>query len=94
MSIVAHTHTHTHTLFLSLSLSLSLSLTDTGDWALEPQGALTFLGTIGTQVSNCLFERLDGNAVFVGGYNRNVSIAGSEFAFIGNNAVALWGNTE
>ncbi len=65
-----------------------------GDWALEPQGALTFIGTEGTLVTECVFERLDGNAVFIGGYNRHVAVRDSHFLFIGNNAVALWGNTE
>jgi len=70
------------------------SLLCVGDWALEPQGALTLLGTEGTLVSDCVFERLDGTAIFIGGYNRHVSVLDSEFSFIGNNAVTLWGNTK
>ena len=39
------------------------------------------------------FERLDGNAVMVSGYNRNATIVDNDFAFIGGNAIALWGYT-
>ena len=39
------------------------------------------------------FERLDGNAVMVSGYNRDATIQRSDFAFLGGNAVAVWGYT-
>jgi len=51
-------------------------------------------GTEGSVVSGCVFERVDGNAVLLSAYNRNVSIVYNEFAWIGATAVALWGNTE
>ena len=41
----------------------------------------------------CRFERLDGNALMVSGYNRHATVADSDFAFIGGNAVAAWGYT-
>ena len=44
-------------------------------------------------VQQCRFERLDGNALFLSGYTRRVAITNSSFAFIGDNAVALWGRT-
>lgn len=39
------------------------------------------------------FERLDGNAVMVSGYNRDTTIQQSDFAYLGGNAVAVWGYT-
>jgi hypothetical protein len=41
-----------------------------GDWALQRTGALFFEGTEQLSVSDCLFIRLDGNALFLSGYNR------------------------
>ena len=32
-----------------------------------------------------------GNAVMVSGFNRNATVTGSDFEFIGGNAVAAWG---
>ena len=40
-----------------------------------------------------LFTRLDGNAVFIGGYNRGAVVTTNEFIFIGDNVIAQWGDT-
>jgi hypothetical protein len=64
-----------------------------GDWALDRFGAVFLEGTEGAMINNCTFERLDGNAVMVSGYNRNATIQNSDFAFIGGNGVAAWGYT-
>ena len=40
-----------------------------------------------------LFTRLDGNAVFIGGYNRGAVVTTNEFVFIGDNVIAQWGDT-
>ena len=42
----------------------------------------------------CRFERLDGNAVIVSGYNRDATVRDSDFAFIGGNAVIAWGERD
>jgi len=65
-----------------------------GDWTLERSAVVFIEGTVGTNVSGCIFERIDGNAVLLSAFNRNVSITYNEFAWIGSTAVALWGNTE
>ena len=52
-----HTHTHPHTLTRAHS---------GGDWALQQQGAITLTGTEGAEISNNLFTRLDGNAIYMG----------------------------
>ena len=41
-----------------------------GDWALYRGGAVFLDGTENAVVTNGLFERLDGNALFLSGYNR------------------------
>jgi hypothetical protein len=64
-----------------------------GDWALDRYGAVFLEGTEGAIVDQCTFDRLDGNAVMVSGYNRNATIQMSDFSFIGGNAVAAWGHT-
>jgi len=44
-------------------------------------------------IRNSKFERLDGNAVMVSGYNRNATIDENDFSFLGGNAVVAWGYT-
>ena len=64
-----------------------------GDWALQKQGAITVVGTEAVTIDKCLLTRLDGNAIFIGGYNRNLSITNNELSFIGDSAIASWGDT-
>ena len=45
-------------------------------------------------VTNCLFTRLDGNAIGLNGYNQNVTIYKNEFIWNGDNVIYNWGNTE
>ena len=68
-------------------------LPSSGDWAIARTGALFAEGTVGFTVANCTFERLDGHAVFLSGFHRNASIADSDFRWLGESAVALWGRT-
>jgi hypothetical protein len=64
-----------------------------GDWALHRGGAVHLEAVEHVSIIACNFTRLDGNAVMLGGYSRHVRIAESEFAWIGNGAVATWGDT-
>ena len=64
-----------------------------GDWALDRVGAVYLQGTVGATFTNCTFERLDGNALMVSGYNRHATVRDSDFAYIGGNAIAAWGYT-
>lgn len=50
-----------------------------GDWALQKTGAITLVGTEDVSISDCLLTRIDGNAIFIGGYNRGLTIAQNEF---------------
>ena len=56
-------------------------------------GALLLEGTEDALIADCLFERIDGNAVFLSGYNRRAQVLRNEFALLGNNAVASWGRS-
>ena len=51
-----------------------------GDWALQRQGAITLHATEGVTLASNLFADLDGNALFVGGYHRNLTIEMNECA--------------
>ena len=64
-----------------------------GDWALQRSGALYLESTIGTTVDACAFWRLDGTALLAYGFHRGLNVSRSEFAWIGETAVALWGET-
>jgi len=64
-----------------------------GDWALTRSAAVFLQGTELAEISNCTFERLDGHALMVSGYNRNATIADNDFAFLGGSAMVLWGYT-
>jgi hypothetical protein len=64
-----------------------------GDWALERSAVVFIEGAERVTVSGCVFERVDGNAVLLSAYSRNVSITYNEFSWIGQTAVAAWGNT-
>eukprot|EP00755_Sulcionema_specki_P008788 Sspe_Gene.41907::Locus_20289_Transcript_1_1_Confidence_1.000_Length_2420::g.41907::m.41907 len=65
-----------------------------GDWALQRAAAVYIEGQVHSTVANCTFERLDGNALMLSGFNRNVTIAHNEFAWIGDTAMAAWGVTD
>ena len=64
-----------------------------GDWGLHRGGAVFFENTEDCTVSNCTFERLDGNVLFLSGYNRRTLIADNEFSWIGHSCAAAWGYT-
>ena len=64
-----------------------------GDWGLYRGGAVFIEGCEGCRVTHSLFERIDGNGIFVSGYNRHVQLTDNEFAWIGLSAMAAWGYT-
>ena len=66
-----------------------------GDWSLYRGGAVEVRdGAEDVGFAACAFARLDGNALFVAGRTRGVTVADTEFAYIGDSAVALWGDTD
>ena len=64
-----------------------------GDWALERFASVYLYGTEGVTFDGCTFARIDGNGVMLSGYNRNATVSGSDFEYVGGNAVAAWGFT-
>eukprot|EP00434_Breviolum_minutum_P016993 symbB.v1.2.014992.t1/scaffold1092.1/size138572/3 len=64
-----------------------------GDWALDRYSAVFLQGTQKTLIDGCTFERLEGNAVMISGYNRDATVESSDFAFLGGNAIVAWGYT-
>lgn len=65
-----------------------------GDWSLHRGGAVFLENVANVMISNCTFRRLDGNAVFLSRKTRNVTIEESLFEWLGENAIATWGDTE
>ena len=65
-----------------------------GDWTLERSAVVFIENATGINVTNNVFERVDGNALMLSGFVRDSSIEGNEFVWIGGSAVAAWGDTE
>lgn len=65
-----------------------------GDWSLAPYGALMAEGTEGLTVQGCLFERVDGHAVFLRGYHRSAAVTNNEFAWVGSTAIVTFGRSK
>ena len=64
-----------------------------GDWALPPLAAITMRGTEDVRISESYFTRLDGSAIFAGGYHRRLTVQHCEFHLLADSAVVLWGDT-
>jgi hypothetical protein len=59
------------------------------------RGGSVFLeGTENATVQQCLFKRVDGNGLFLSGYNRFALVTDNEFVWIGDSAMAAWGYTD
>ena len=65
-----------------------------GDWALHRGGAVFLEGVENVSIYRSDFSNLDGNAVFLSKFTRDVTVENSSFSYIGDNAVAAWGVTE
>jgi hypothetical protein len=62
------------------------------DWTIYRGGAVLTEGAKNISISNCTFNALGGNAVFVSKYNRNISIEHNHIHHIGGNAIAFVGD--
>mmetsp|Transcript_11555 Transcript_11555/g.12404 ORF Transcript_11555/g.12404 Transcript_11555/m.12404 type:complete len:1059 (-) Transcript_11555:164-3340(-) len=65
-----------------------------GDWSLRRGGAIFIENASNITVSGCNFFRLDGNAIFLSRRTRHVHIEYNHFEWIGENAIATWGDTD
>jgi len=62
-----------------------------GDWSLERSGALRLEGTEDISIDGNTFQRLDSNAISINGYSQRTSISKNEFVWLGQSAIASWG---
>ena len=58
-----------------------------GDWGLQRTGAVYLNGVNNITITNNNFTRLDGNALSINRYARNVSVTYNEFSWIGDSAI-------
>lgn len=65
-----------------------------GDWALRRTAAVISSGAVNVSIQSCQFEKIDGNALLLTGYNRGVTVVDTEFAWIGGSAMVGWGSTD
>lgn len=65
-----------------------------GDWSLHRGGAIHLENASNVTIRGCHFFRLDGNAVFLSRRTRFVKIEDSIFEWLGENAIATWGDTD
>ena len=65
-----------------------------GDWTLEKLASILIENSSNITIKNSKFNRLDGNAILFYGYNRNDNVLYNIFEWLGQSAVALWGETE
>jgi hypothetical protein len=65
-----------------------------GDWAIARLGAVRFDGVEDCTVSDCFFDAMGGNGVFISNYARRVNVMGCHFRQIGESAVCLVGNDD
>lgn len=64
-----------------------------GDWSVHRGGALFIEKAGNIAIIDCVFQRLDGNGVFIADRTRNVRIQRSVFEWLGESAIVLWGET-
>jgi len=65
-----------------------------GDWGLHRGGAIFLENTENCTVAHSQFVRLDGNVIFLSGYNRNATVRDNEFSWIGHSVAVGWGYTD
>jgi hypothetical protein len=64
------------------------------DWTIYRGGAVMFEGTEDCSLEDAFLDRVGGNAVWVGGYNRRVTVRGCQVAHAGGNGVAFVGESK
>lgn len=64
-----------------------------GDFAVARSAAVVMEGTVGVMVADCNITRVDGNGLIISGFNRNATVVGNTFSWVGDNAVVVWGRT-
>ena len=80
---------HTSSTFLETYSIPSLS-----DWSIYRGGAVFLEGARNCHISNCFFDAVGGNAVFMNLYNRGNSVSGCKFVETGDSAICFVGSQE
>jgi hypothetical protein len=62
------------------------------DWTIYRGGAFLLRGAESCSIEDCTFRQLGGNAIFVDGYNRKLTISGCHIHDVGGNGVAFIGS--
>ena len=62
------------------------------DWTTTRSGAVVLEGTQRFMFEDNQVSRCDGNGLFLNNYNRNTSIVGNEFNFVGATAISAFGS--
>jgi len=65
-----------------------------GDWSLHRGGAIFIENASNVTISGCNFFRLDGTAIFLSRKTRHIHIRHNHFEWLGENAIATWGDTD
>jgi len=63
-----------------------------GDWSIVRAGAVFFEGAEDCSVTDCFFDAVGGNGVFISNYNRRIKVAGCKFTEAGDSAICLVGD--
>jgi len=63
------------------------------DWTVYRGGAILFNGAEQCSISNCEFDRVGGNTIFVNNYNRNISIKGCYIHHSGASGILFVGDS-
>jgi len=63
-----------------------------GDWSIVRAGAVFFECAEGCSVTDCFFDAVGGNGVFISNYNRRIKVAGCKFTEAGDSAICLVGD--
>ena len=64
------------------------------DWTIYRGGAVYLHGTEDCSVDGCDFDQLGGNALFIGGFNRNTTVRGCLIRDCGANGIAIVGDSK
>ena len=90
-------HIHLRNLALMHTARIFLEPYETrlrGDWAIARLGAVRFDNAEDCTVSDCVFDEVGGNGVFISNYARRVNVTGCHFRRAGESAVCLVGNDD
>lgn len=81
--------THSASTFLE-----NYSVPSLSDWSIHRGGAVFMEGSRDCHITNCFFDAMGGNAVFMNLYNRGNTVSGCTFVETGDSAICFAGSQE